>query len=247
MYKNQFRKDQVKSTEKVSFLMNLKFFAIILLFSVSFVFVYGESEPDIDFMLYKANQYFKLYMHDEAISLYDQVLNEEPDNVEALMNKGNILSYVGKNNEAISYYEKVLKLAPQNQLALFKLQEALLDTTSYKYGFLDGVLEITVHDSNDGLVAYHRTTKILALNHELVVNMVENWPVKKIITLNNQKFSVHQKMFEQVEEKNTIYGFHEIPFSEEVDFTLASAWHYQIPIEKGDVVRYTYSIFRPAD
>jgi len=121
----------------------------------------------------------------------------------------------------------------------------LLEVTSYEFGFLDGVLEITVHDFNGGFVAYLRTTKIKAVEHEIVENLVEKWPIIKKINRNNQNFNVHQHEFIKTVGADTIYGFHEIPFSEEVDFPLASTWHYQIPVERGDTVSYVYSIFRP--
>ena len=56
---------------------------------------------------------------------------------------------------------------------------------------------------------------------------------------------VHKAEFEEVLEHDSILGFHELPFSNKMDLPLASTWHYQIPVEKGDVVRYTYSILRP--
>ncbi len=215
------------------------------MFSVPLIFVYGESENDIDFLVYKGGQYLKLFQYDEALSYFDLVLSEEPNNADALYYKGAVLSGLGKYEDAIKFYEQALNIDPQKQDAILNLQDTLLQNATYKFGFLDGVLEVKVNDSKGELIAFLRATKIKALEHKIVENFVEKWPVTKVITLDNQKLAVHQKEFLTLVEKTTILGFHEIPYSENVDIPVAATWHYQIPVEKGDVISYTYSIYRP--
>jgi len=110
---------------------------------------------------------------------------------------------------------------------------------------LDGVLEIKVYDSQGGLIAYLQTSKIKALKHTMSEKLVESWPVSKVVNRNNQDYFVHQNEFVKLLDRKTILGFHEIPFSDKMDLPLATTWHYQIPVEKGDTVSYVYSIFRP--
>jgi len=225
--------------------INLTVFLLLAIFSLPVIFAYGDSESENDLLLKKGIEHFSQEEYEQAISYFDEILEIEPNHVEALYNKGNTLSKIEKYDESISYFEQVLKLDPDKYIARLKLENSLLEVTSYNYGFLDGVLEITVHDSNGGFIAYLRTTKIKAVEHEIVENLVEKWPITKISKRNNQNFNVHQYEFVKIVEADTIYGFHEIPFSEEVDFPLTSTWHYQIPVERGDTVRYVYSIFRP--
>jgi len=224
--------------------MNLFMFASIIIFSLPIIFVFADSESENDFFD-KGMESFRLGEYEQAISYFDRVLEIEPNNIDALYNKGNNLSQLEKFEEAIPYYVKVLNLDPKKQIAQLKLEHALLEITSYRYGFLDGVLEITIHDSQGGFVAYHRTTKIKALKHDIVVDLVEKWPIAKVTNRNNQNYSVHQQEFVNVFVSGGIIGFHEIPLSANVDFPLAATWHYQIPIQKGDVISYVYSIFRP--
>jgi len=225
--------------------MNLALFALVSFFALPAVFAYGDSESEIDKLLEQGRDYFGQAEYDKAISQFDQILKIDPNNIDALYHKGNTLSKTGKFKEAIPFYEKVLALDPHKFIAQLKLQEALLEVTSYRFGFLDGMLEVTVHDSHGGLVAYLRTTEIKALKHKIVEDLVDSWPTTKMINQNGKSFAVHQQEFVRVADYDTIFGFHEIPYSEEVDFPLASTWHYQIPIEKGDVVSYVYSILRP--
>jgi len=225
--------------------MNLSLFAIIILFSMPIIFAYGESRQDIDFMIYKGIQYTKLGEYETAISIFENVLNEDKHNVQALVELGKSYSSLKKYDEAIDRFETALRIDQNNFIALYGLQNALVETTSYGYGFVDGILEIKVHDSQGGLVAFQRVTDILALEHKITNNLIEKWPVLKIITRNNQNFALHQQEFVEVLDWDTIIGFHQIHFSETVNLPLASTWFYQIPVEKGDVVTYVYSIFMP--
>jgi len=225
--------------------INLTVFLVLAIFSLPIIFAYGDTDSDNDLLLKKGIEYFGQEEYEQAISYFDEILEGEPNHVEALYNKGNTLSKIEKYNESIPYFEQVLNLDPGKYIARLKLEHALIEITSYRYGFLDGVLEITVHDTHGSLVAYLRATKIKAIKHEIIEDMVEKWPIKKIINQNNQNFAVHQQEYIKFVDVDAIYGFHEIPFSEEVDFPLATTWHYQIPVERGDVISYVYSIFRP--
>ena len=173
------------------------------------------------------------------------ILEEDQNNVEALFNIGNTMSKLEHYKEAIPFFVKVLNIEPDKQISKLKLEHALLQTTFYDYGFLDGTLEISVKNSRGDLVAYLLTTEIKAIKHQIIEDLVDSWPTAKMISQNTKDFAVHQQDFITVVEHDTIFGFHEIPLSEMVDFPLATTWHNQIPVERGDVVTYVYSIFRP--
>jgi len=203
------------------------------------------SIPDLDFMVYKGIQYNTLGDYETAISIFKNVLKKDKNNFEALANLGYSYSLLEKYDRAIKNYESALGIEPNDGTTIYRLQKALLETTSYRYGFLDGVLEIKVYDSQGGLIAYLQTSEIKALKHTMSEKLVESWPVSKVVNRNNQDYFVYQKEFVEVLDKKTILGFHEIPFSDRMDLPLATTWHYQIPIEKGDTVSYVYSFYRP--
>jgi len=224
--------------------MNLALFALSF-FALPVIFAYGDSGTEIDKLLEQGKDYFGKAEYDNAILQFDQILKIDPNNVDALYYKGNTLSQTGKFDEAIPYYEKVLALDPHKFIAQLKLQEALLKVTSYRFDALDGMLEVTVHDSHGGLVIFLRTTEIKALKHKIVEDLVDSWPTTELINQNGKRFAVHQQEYVQVVDYDTIFGIHKIPYSEKIDFPLVSTWHYQLPIEKGDEIRYVYSILRP--
>ena len=225
--------------------MKLILLALFSFFALPVIFAHGDSGSEIDNLLAKGMDYFGKAEYDKAISQFDQVLKIDPNNVDALYNKGNTLSKTGKFRQTIPLYQQVLKLDPHKFIAEVKLEEALLKVTKYRYGVLDGTLEIIVHDSHGGLVGYLSTTKIKALKHSILEDLVDSWPVIKTVNRDNQNFAVHQQEFVTIVDGDTIFGFHEIPFSDKVNLPLATTWHYQIPVERGDVVSYVYSVFRP--
>src|SRR3972149_4437598 len=215
--------------------MNLVLFALSF-FALPVIFAYGDSGTEIDKLLEQGKDYFGQAEYDKAISQFDQILIIDPNNVDALYYKGNIFSQTGKFDEAIPFYEKVLALDPHKFIAQLKLQEALLKVTSYRFDFLEGVVEITVHDSHGGLVAYLRATEIKALKHRIVEDLIDSWPTTKLINQNGKSFAVHQQEFVKIADYDTIFGFHEIPYSDKVDLQLTAMWHYHGPNEQGDVV-----------
>ncbi len=63
--------------------------------------------------------------YNQAAELYDKVIQNDPEDVEALLRKGIILYYLGRHDESIQYYDRVLKIDPNNVLALHRKGSAL--------------------------------------------------------------------------------------------------------------------------
>jgi tetratricopeptide (TPR) repeat protein len=57
---------------------------------------------------------FKLSKYPEAIKLYDKVISQKGDHVEALYKKGRCLRSIGKYQEAIECFDKTIKLVPNH-------------------------------------------------------------------------------------------------------------------------------------
>jgi tetratricopeptide (TPR) repeat protein len=56
--------------------------------------------------------------YDEAIKLYDRILEKDPENVEALLRKGVAFHYSGRYDQAISTFNRVLDIDKNNVMAL---------------------------------------------------------------------------------------------------------------------------------
>jgi len=78
----------------------------------------NKPEFDLDYNLKKANTYYYAKNYVKANELYDLILKEYPDDVNALYNKGLVLYDLGKLEEAIVWYDKALGIDPKHVYAL---------------------------------------------------------------------------------------------------------------------------------
>lgn len=74
--------------------------------------------PDVGEIIQKANYYFYKHDFNKAIELYDDVLEQKPDNPDVLFNKAYSLSQIDDNVNAIEYYKKYLNFNPNSVEAL---------------------------------------------------------------------------------------------------------------------------------
>ena len=70
------------------------------------------SGMDIPAVLDNAHHLMKVGRYDDAISLYDQVLEVNGNNTVALENKGKIYYYLGRHEDAIACYDKAIAINP---------------------------------------------------------------------------------------------------------------------------------------
>ena len=73
----------------------------------------------------------RLCKYEQAISFYDQTINENPKNVEALNNKGSALTKMGHYEEAISFFDTVIDIDSKNFQALNNKANALAYLENY--------------------------------------------------------------------------------------------------------------------
>lgn len=54
----------------------------------------------------------------KALSLFTQVLQQNPNHIDSLIRRGNILGKLGRYQDAVSAYDSALRIEPENALAL---------------------------------------------------------------------------------------------------------------------------------
>jgi len=86
-------------------------YSLIVLFSFPTFLVYAQSE-DIDSLLVKGDRFLDFEKYEDAISIYDEILEVRPSHLEALAKKGDALQLLGNVDEALSYFERVLEIDP---------------------------------------------------------------------------------------------------------------------------------------
>lgn len=82
-------------------------------------------EFDIEFDKEKAYTLLVNHKYSQASDLYDKIIQNDPEDVEALVRKGVTLYYLGKHSESIPYFDRALKIEPDNVLALHRRGSAI--------------------------------------------------------------------------------------------------------------------------
>ena len=82
--------------------------------------------------------------YNEALGIFDQILEIDPDNVKALINRSAVLTLIGENEKAISVADRILTIEPNNVKALSNKGTALANI-GYTYdaiSIFESALEI---------------------------------------------------------------------------------------------------------
>jgi len=87
---------------------------IAIITSVSLV----EADQDIDELINKGVQLFNSEQYEEALSYLNEVLEKDPDNLQALNAKGAVFVKIERYEEALTYFDKILEMDPSNVDAL---------------------------------------------------------------------------------------------------------------------------------
>ncbi|RNJ78503.1 MAG: tetratricopeptide repeat protein [Nitrosopumilus sp. H8] len=76
-------------------------------------------------MLEKAYECAENSEYSEAMSLYDEALKRDPDNIRIIIDRGATLQNMGENRRAIRAYERALEISPNHPDALLNKGSAL--------------------------------------------------------------------------------------------------------------------------
>jgi tetratricopeptide (TPR) repeat protein len=96
---------------------------------------FGETHPNyaIDMMQARAQLLASLERFDEALELYDQVVEYRPDSESVVLGKAELLLRMDKVDEAIDQYRNAVKRWPDSAMSLNALGYTLADrTTKYR-------------------------------------------------------------------------------------------------------------------
>ena len=145
---------------------NIVFFLVlVIIFSLPSLWLNVYSETDFDFSLQKGNDFLTNLEYEKAISHFDKILEENPENVDALFLKGNALLGMEKYDAAITLYDKIQKIDPSHLLSKQKLEAAAIVSgmaideiniaSSEKHvKIVNGFVELILRDSQGRLILY---------------------------------------------------------------------------------------------
>lgn len=91
----------------------------------------GVTQPTVEEMLAQALQLSNAGNYEEAILLYEAIIEIEPNNYEAGYGLGHAYRSVGRTMDAISILKKAAKLSTDDKRAMYELGYAYLDAGEY--------------------------------------------------------------------------------------------------------------------
>ena len=91
----------------------------------------GATQPTVEEMLAQALQLSNAGNYEEAILLYEAIIEIEPNNYEAGYGLGHAYRSVGRTMDAISILKKAAKLSADDKRAMYELGYAYLDAGEY--------------------------------------------------------------------------------------------------------------------
>ncbi len=95
--------------------------AIIFLF---ITFSVSAASSEVDKIMQEANQMYQEGKYEEAVKLYNKIIDNDYEGAELYYNLGNAYFKLNKLGYAILYYEKALKLAPDDSDIQYNLKIA---------------------------------------------------------------------------------------------------------------------------
>jgi len=200
-----------------------------------------EIDPNnIETITNKAVILFHLGRIDQAESYIDKALEIDDSYPFSLYNKGIFLVNQGNYYDAIPYFMKTLELDSDHKFAKEKLAFAV--EKSVKKKLVDGVMELTVRNSDGTLVAHYQTTNFAMLGHEFIKDLIEKIFEKKTIIQNSHKVEVLHYNVTYIINNDPVYGIWWVPHPE-FEFKVVAAKAPLVLLKQGDTVMADYYIF----
>lgn len=95
--------------------------------------------PTLSLLTQKAKALKGLNLPTEALTIFAQILAEQPENQQAIIEAAECCRQVGKNNDALAYYQKVTELNPPNKYARMQYARLLCNLGKYKEAYREGI------------------------------------------------------------------------------------------------------------
>ncbi|NES06334.1 MAG: tetratricopeptide repeat protein [Okeania sp. SIO2F4] len=127
-----------------------------------------SNTPSAEELYYQANELKDAQKYAEAIALYDQALELEPEYVKALNNKGYALNDLGRYDEALEVLEKALQLKPDHYTAWITKSVVLSSLERYEEALssCDKAISLTSELSNLSNYWDHKSSLLYELGRD---------------------------------------------------------------------------------
>jgi len=218
-----------------------------LIFLIPSTIVFGNEQSTNEMLFEKALQAIKEQDYKQAISIFDTILDSDPNNVGTLINKGAALVEIGNYEEAIVSFDKVLDIDQKNEKALKNRNTAFKKIGLIPYAgseYLSHV-QIQVRNAQGSLVSVTEADAIKFLPHLLTDEYLDSIPVKETVSINGKTYEKREIMTFLTPSEDTFISSTRLASDKFGDaivvfFTLNHAY----TVERGDNVTAFWTVLR---
>ena len=192
---------------------------IFIIFSISLIFLISNTfaEDTIEELHKESAILVSQERYNEALGIFDQILEIDPDNVKALINRSAVLTLIGENEKAISVADRILTIEPNNIKALSNKGTALANI-GYTY---------------DAISVFERGLEIDPDNQKLIDgrNFLFQFIDLLVLSPDEQKYDVHLQVQVRTHDDQLV-SIIEGTQSEYLPFNLTDEFLNRYPIDK---------------
>jgi len=151
--------------------------------------VFGDEQTN-EALFEKAIQAIAQQDYKEAISIFDTMLESDPNNVGILINRGAALVELGSYDKAILSFDKVLQIDQNNEKALKNRNTAFekIGLIPYSGSEYLAQVQIQVRNAQGSLVSVTEADTIQFLPHQLTDEFLDLIPVKETVSINGKTY-----------------------------------------------------------
>jgi len=218
-----------------------------LVFLIPSTIVFGDEQSTNEVLFEKAIQAIKQEDYKGAISIFDTILDSDPNNVGTLINKGAALVELGSYDEAIVSFDKVLQIDQKNEKALKNRNTAFKKIGLIPYSGSEYLahVQIQVRNAQGSLVSITEADAIKFLPHPLTDEFLDLIPVKETVSINGKTFEKREIKTAFTANENTFISSTRLVSDKFRDpivvfFTLNHAY----TVERGDNITAYWTVLR---
>jgi len=197
-------------------------------------------------LLYLGDRLMTDETYTEGLPYVERVLEIEPDNVDAMFLKAILLTETKDYQTSATYYDKILQINPYHKISA----ENFLFLSKHLMGYvpIEGNLDVTIVDSNGFLAAHFVVPNLRIMNHTIGQELLDEWDVigtEKRDGIDYEVLNYERKL--DVKRKSIFGGaaHYGISYPFERDIWKLYANYYSYYVDKGDLVTFTYTVYRP--
>ena len=197
-------------------------------------------------LLYLGDRLMTDESYAKGLPYVERVLETEPDNVDAMFLKAILSTELKDYQTSATYYDKILQINPFHRLSA----DNFLYIAKHLLGYppLEGNLDVTIVDSNGFLAAHFVVPKLSIMNHTIGQKFLDEWDVMGTEKRDGIDYQVLKYERELYVERKFIYGgatHYGISYPFERDIWKLYANYYSYYADAGDLINFTYTVYRP--